>query len=666
MSADTPQASNSSGESQRPAWIGSQAGISNRVLPPWMPLEVYKDGRLLRVACWGRTYEFDATPFTRAIITRGESVLAAPMRVRARVNGTLAAWRGGEARLLESRPDRVRLSQKTSSNDLILSAETTIEYDGMTLIEWQVEARRPVELEELTFEMPLHAPHAKYLWRHPPYERPWTEHPPGALGREGHVDDFRPEIWLGDEECGLQWFCESDENWFSDHPERVTEVKRKRDRVTLRLRIVDTPVALSPTGGRPSLSYTFGLQATPVKPVEVDAWDYRTFHVMQQTFTPETRLDIPDAALDELAAAGVRTIAFHEHWTDIEAYTKTTHGGELRRLVEACHARGMKLLLYFGYLMSTLAPEWDAFHEECLVEPVYGAYDPYRYPPQPEQKAFIVCYRSVWQDFLADGIARALDEYGVDGVYLDGTADTFNGCCNRRHGCGYTKPDGSIGRTYAILPIRSMMRRIYTIVKAHNPDGQVSLHQSNFMVIPTMGWATSYWDGEHLAAIPALDHFRTELMGRQWGVPAEFLAMHDFSQACGLALLHDVPVRPMHMGENLRLASSLSRILDDFGRKDAEWLAYWRNDRYVSAAPADFVVSLYRHPKHGVLMEAFNAGPGDVSGEVTLNLEALGLTGTPAARDAFSGEAIAINGGRLRFTLPSLGWRLVRVEGEGS
>jgi len=149
-------------------------------------------------------------------------------------------------------------------------------------------------------------------------------------------------------------------------------------------------------------------------------------------------------------------------------------------------------------------------------------------------------------------------------------------------------------------------------------------------------------------------------------VPAEFLAMHDFSQACGLALLHDVPVRPMHMGENLRLASSLSRILDDFGRKDAEWLPYWRNDRYVSAAPADFVISLYRHPKHGVLAQVFNAGPHEIAGEVTLNFEALGLTGTPAARDAFSGEAIAINGGRLRFTLPSLGWRLVRVEGEGS
>jgi len=354
------------------------------------------------------------------------------------------------------------------------------------------------------------------------------------------VDSFCSVLWLGDEERGLEWFAESDRNWFSDEPDRVVEIRREGDGVLVRLKLVATPVELSPQGATRFLSYVFGLQATPVKPVDKDAWDYRTFHISQGTFGTETRLDLPDAELDRLAAAGVRTIAFHEHWTDIESYTETACGAQLRRLARGCHERGMKLLLYFGFLISDLAPEWQKFGDECVMEP-RGGYEPYNYPPQPLQNAYKVCYRSVWQDFLADGIARVMDEYGIDGVYLDGTADPFGGCVNRRHGCGYVKPDGSIGTTCAILPIRSMMRRIYAIVKQRKPDGQVNLHQSNFMVIPTMDWATSYWDGEQLAGRPPLDRFRTEHMGCQWGVPAEFLTTFDFRQACGLALLHDVP-----------------------------------------------------------------------------------------------------------------------------
>ncbi|HPA17220.1 MAG TPA: hypothetical protein PLU30_05700 [Verrucomicrobiae bacterium] len=32
-----------------------------------------------------------------------------------------------------------------------------------------------------------------------------------------------------------------------------------------------------------------------------------------------------------MSSAGVRTICFHEHWTDIQAYTRTTHGDQLRQ-----------------------------------------------------------------------------------------------------------------------------------------------------------------------------------------------------------------------------------------------------------------------------------------------------------------------------------------------
>ena len=107
-----------------------------------------------------------------------------------------------------------------------------------------------------------------------------------------------------------------------------------------------------------------------------------------------------------------------------------------------------------------------------------------------------------------------------------------------------------------------MMKRIYTIVKHHNPAGQVNVHQSTCMTIPTLAFATSYWDGEQLQGLKRkasalevlpLDAFCAEFMGHNWGVPAELLwyGSGPFRrvEAMSLGLLHDVPVRPGSMAD---------------------------------------------------------------------------------------------------------------------
>ena len=71
------------------------------------------------------------------------------------------------------------------------------------------------------------------------------------------------------------------------------------------------------------------------------------------------------------------------------------------------------------------------------------------------------------------------------------------------------------------------------IAKKHNPAGLVNVHQSTYMGIPTLAWATSYWDGEQFTSqeglfvqeVLPLGAFRSEFMGHQWGIPAEFYVM---------------------------------------------------------------------------------------------------------------------------------------------
>ena len=665
-----------------PAWLNSQEGITKDVLPPWTPLTVRAvpttapDGEPqagLEIRCWGRNYGFGHGPFPASVESAGKSVLAAPIRLIARAEGREERWRAELPQVQEATPGRAVLSAKMQGDRLLVAARIALEYDGMVQVDWAVSAPEAARLDELTLEIPLKPEHAKYLYYYPHYERSWQDHKPRALGEQPFLDSFRPVLWLGDEERGLMWFSESDENWASDQPERAVEVRQEGQEVVARLRIVSRPVDIGPQTERRSLDYMFGFLATPVKPVQEDAWDLRTFHISQSTYGEQTRLAIPEAELDRLAALGVKTVCFHEHWTDIESHTTTTYGEDLKRLVAGGHARGMQLLLYFGFLLSDLAPEWEQWSDQCLLEPRRG-YEPYNYPPQPLQNALVVCYRSPWQDFLVDGIARLMDEYQFDGVYLDGTASPFGGCANRRHGCGYQGAGGEMVPTYALLPIRETLRRIYAVVKSRKPEGQVNVHQSAYMT-PALPYFTSYWDGEQLTPPESgrayerlpLDMFRTEFMGHQWGVPAEFLHYTlglSLRQALAISLPHDVPTRPVTVPDLEELAG-LWRAFDRFGRKQAEWVPYWRVGNLVRTEPEGIVVSLYRHPTNGVLAVVSNLSGARREARVRFDCAALGIE-SGMAIDALTGEQIPLRDGVATFDLEHLDWRLLWIGGGGA
>ena len=170
---------------------------------------------------------------------------------------------------------------------------------------------------------------------------------------------FKPFVWLGDHERGFAWFAESDRNIRVREADREIEIGDTGETVTLRVNLITVPYEL--TG---PLEYTFGFEGTPVKPGRPDAWDYRIVH--------SGHYDMTGAELDRLVRAGVRTICFHQHWTDIQNYPETTRCAQLDQLVAACHQRKIQLLLYFGYQMSDIAPEWRDYHDECLVAPEPG------------------------------------------------------------------------------------------------------------------------------------------------------------------------------------------------------------------------------------------------------------------------------------------------------
>ncbi len=362
--------------------------------------------------------------------------------------------------------------------------------------------------------------------------------------------------------------------------------------------------------------------------------------------------------LDYLKEMGYKTIVFHEHWTDVQNWPEAVgHEEQLKEWVKACHAKGFQVLVYFGYEITDVMPTWLDYKDEVMVKPDWQSYT-----RSPAQKCYVVCYESVWQDFIADGVAKVMDKYDIDGVYLDSTALPF-WCNNTMHGCGYTRPDGSIGNTFDYRGTRDMLRRLYTVVKSRKPDGQVNLHNSGHAITPSIGWATSCWDAEHLTVLTKrqpidevipMGAFRAEFMGHPFGVPYEFLCYdipYTYHEAFTMTMLHDLRVRSR--GYAMKEESTIFKAMDAFGRKQSVWHPYWKNSSMVTVTGDKAYCSLYLRKGLGAMCVVSSFSKKNQKVAVKLNLKAMGLTKATSAVNMMTGQKLPLKNGE--FVLPTTG-----------
>ena len=216
---------------------------------------------------------------------------------------------------------------------------------------------------------------------------------------------------------------------------------------------------------------------------------------------------------------------------------------------------------------------------------------------------------------------------------------------------------------------RATLKRIYTVVTQRKPDGIVDVHPYDAMLSPALAYATTYWNGEQLTrgkpfkpdALP-LDRFRTEFMGANWGVPADLLyyVIGDYRKSCGLALIHDVPVRVENL-KDFALQANLWRLRDRFDCKHADWHPYWSNGELASVSPKGAHVSLHKHSKNGILAIVANFSREKQSIRLQLNAARLGLPANVEAKDGLSAEAIPVKNGTISFPLDSQDWRTIWI-----
>jgi len=571
------------------------------------------------VSVWGREYAYASNALPVSVKAMGEELLAGPMRiVCADSEGNEVVWKKAGSFVQARDEESVTVCGWQEADIAAVDVVSRIEFDGMIRVSAAFVSGPASNTGRLTrawIEIPLKKS-AATLFQCYPGEWGTSKNAGAVCGSIAWP--FRASVWLGNERAGLCWFCESDEKFLPADRERVVEVVSEGEVTCLRLHLADSSFETPRT-------YVFGLEATPVKPMPKGFLAAHTMHsprmgvfvtgvkrpevwwTAQRAF-PEGKIE---ESLDLAAKSGVKTICFHEDWVPVQ--NNPNPQADFKTIVDGCHRRGMKVLVYEGYELSPLDPAWGDWCDDGLVhfadgKPASGWFR------EPGQRDYVVCYQSGFSKEWLSRIKKAYDELGLDGVYLDGTI-TPRACRNVRHGCGWTDAEGRCHVTYPIFAVRRMMRELYEFVSSKG--GRIDAHQSGYACPATLGFVHSYWDGEQLAAgkknvkeLLDASAFRAEFMGVNHGVAAEFLCYEKpdwtYENALAIALLHNVMVRPCFFTSLARL-SPVWDTLDRFGAAEATFLPYWETP--VRTFPDCVKASAWRKADGTTLYVVSNLSP---------------------------------------------------------
>ncbi len=614
-----------------PAWAGNSLGRDARLPDPWTPVVV--EGSAVRYL--GGLCDFGAGPLPERMVAGGLNVLAGPVRVRVSADGAPQAWEAAPVRWVETTNTHAVAVISASGSSVELRLRAVCDFDGLVTFDMRVDPLAEQRLDGVELAIPVATASGALVRVTDAVNGEPIRGPAPAAGWQRA---FAPDVWLGDHERGLQFVCASDEGWALDEPGRALSILRGGERTTLVVRMVDR--ALLPGMG---FATSFGLQATPVRPLP-EGWRGRRCAIVSAT----------DADACSGIGSGVRTLI-----VDIPRFAPRAEGlepdaaQELAALVEAAHGWGMKVLLVADATLPG-EPAWSAYADEVGAR------------ADDTEAPTVGCPASAWADYLVASVARAIDDYAVDGVYLRGMG-AVSACASAMHGCGW---EDAAGRhpTWDITTARELVRRVRSVIRARVPDGLLTVGDEAGAIAPIVSIADAVLcqatdaAGEPLSA----DAFAAG-SGAALGVPSEVVLRGGAPQplfgALSLALLHDLPPCPDDGELAIDFAQSVWSTRDDFAPETASWWAYWATRSPVGSDAPDVPVSAFT--RRGEALVAV-ANPRDERIiELTLDRDRLDLGDWLTATNAFAPREVPQVGAVLRLRpqagMPALVWVRTRT-----
>lgn len=580
--------------------------------------EQYEEGFSMSV--WGRTYRFDRSFLPTEITTASRSILYSPVSLEAEFENMVGEWKDFWYLVTEQTDERVIVLASAQCENIIANATITMEFDGFVKTElrllpfWSFSPNEQSTARMTGLSLRVNVTQeSSSLFHYWPNDK--TSIIPAAnvinAGATKTEDfPFKPYLWTGWEGGGLGIFCgESEQGFELDDPDRCIQIQRNAAYTGIRLRMLDHmpedwqrkkkdlwTKTLNP------LCYTFGFQATPVKPMPLQREEYyKRMHCIwdrdeTHRFHCDPEFIYRENYAEECAQAGVKWIILHEEWTAIQNYGRPADEKRFKAFVCRCHELGMKVMVYFGYEYSSLAPEFNRNAKQYLIQTAEGDYTG-GWQRKPAQRDFMVCYQGGYSEEMLKRVEHVMDDYGVDGIYTDGTFVPWE-CANESHGCGWRDKNNVLHPTFPLLAVREHVKKLYQLV--HKRGGLLDTHQSSCCIMPTLAFCDSYYDGENIQHLLQTqpeamnpDSFKAEFFGYNLGIPCNFIAYsaegYPMSYPAGFSLLHNVFPRPSQRWD-LPYMSEIWKIFDEYDLNNAKWTPYFEQPA-ITAEQA--LVSVY-------------------------------------------------------------------------
>ncbi|HJN13993.1 MAG TPA: DUF6067 family protein, partial [Armatimonadota bacterium] len=424
-------------------WEHNEIGTSDLILPPFTPLEV--EGSTVRAVL--REHVMNGQGLWDQVVAKGEPILAGPAHFEAWVDGERAEITSEPLRITGRSDTRVAARARWSAGALKGRVESGMDQDGMMLCDLELSGEGT--LDRLDLVIPVRddmAPLGHFVGER--CRDNFAGFVPAGTGvvwdsqktlRHDLIGPFCPYMWVGAEERGIAWFAENDRGWTVDGTTACQQIQRDGDVLSVRVRLVQTPTSLS---GKPR-QITFGLQATPVKPMPErpdnwrawtagdDAPGASTFTIAGSThyigspnhepFPFERDLELW-RKFGETRKTGEPDLDFAEAWIDrypeaaFEMYPRKQYLDSVRGGFFMVAKQPKRMLVYVqGRGISFHTPEFQVFQDEWTM----SDYNPRVWPAEfGGGSAYSTDPVQSWQDFTLWWLRQQMDTF-TDGLYFD-------------------------------------------------------------------------------------------------------------------------------------------------------------------------------------------------------------------------------------------------------
>jgi len=603
-------------------WLNSTLAQKNEVIAPYTSLVVNNKtisllGRKIILKEDGLPKQIQTffTPEMTFYSNKPKNILAAPIQFTSNGIGTGKQHSNFEFKNKEK--GIVSWTSTTTSNQLAMMVNGSIEFDGFMVYSVKITALENVDLDDIQMQIPFEKNASKYMM---------------GLGQKGGL---RPEkfnwnwevatknqdgAWIGDVNAGLQ-FSLRDENyvrplntnfylqkplllptsWGNNNLGGIT-INQNKDAV-----LVNNYSGKRHLNKGQSLFYNFTLLITPFHTLNTDfQWDAKFFHAYKP--------------IDTIKAVSSAKIVNIHHANEINPwinYPFIEHE-KMKAYIDEAHRKGLKVKIY-NTVRELSNHAYETFPMRSLGHEIYSPGKGGGYPwlqehigddyiaawfvPNLKDAAIVNSGMSRWHNYYIEGMNWLVNKVGIDGIYLDDVA--FD---------------------------RITMKRVKRVLTQSNHPGIIDLHSANQfnkndgfnnsanLYMEHFPYLNKLWFGEYFDYQKGSpDFYLTEVSGIPFGLMGEML------EGGGN------PYRGMVYGMTNRMPwdenadpSAIWQLWDEFGIKNSKMIGYWSEHCPVTTSNEKVLATVYKKQK-SVLISIASWAETDTQVNIKIDWEKLGL-----------------------------------------